>query len=260
MLVGYGVGTGNDLYLRLLARHIGKSFPASHHVAENMPGAGGIVDVQHLYNVAARDGTVLATPHAACDRAALRQCEARYDALEARLARQHQPRCRDLHHLGKSGIASIRMPSGARSRSLDRRIRRDNYFPKLLNAVLRTLFKTVLGYPDSGASALPWSAASLDGYCSFTWAAIKSARPNWLTDSRSMSSAAQHGQASRAAGRAIGRRSCARRGVGQIFHAGLGAQKMGRPVTTTPGVPPERHAARRRPSTPPCAIGLPGRR
>ena len=27
MLVGYGVGTGNDLYMRLLARHIGKHMP-----------------------------------------------------------------------------------------------------------------------------------------------------------------------------------------------------------------------------------------
>src|SRR5712675_1776657 len=61
MLVGYGVGTGNDLYLRLLARHIGKYIPGRPTmVPENMPGAGGIVMFNHLYNVAARDGTVLA--------------------------------------------------------------------------------------------------------------------------------------------------------------------------------------------------------
>src|SRR4029077_17578809 len=63
MLVGYGVGTGNDLYLRLLARHIGKYIPGKPTmVPENMPGAGGIVMFNHLYNVAARDGTVLAHP------------------------------------------------------------------------------------------------------------------------------------------------------------------------------------------------------
>jgi tripartite-type tricarboxylate transporter receptor subunit TctC len=63
MLVGYGVGTGNDLYLRLLARHIGKYIPGKPTmVPENMPGAGGIVMFNHLYNVAARDGTVIAHP------------------------------------------------------------------------------------------------------------------------------------------------------------------------------------------------------
>ena len=61
MLVGYGVGTGNDLYLRLLARHIGKHIPGKPTMApENMPGAGGIVMFNYLYNVAPRDGTVIA--------------------------------------------------------------------------------------------------------------------------------------------------------------------------------------------------------
>src|SRR5262245_47017324 len=63
MLVGYGVGTGNDLYLRLLARHIGKYIPGRPTmVPENMPGAGGIVMFNYLYNVAPRDGTVIAHP------------------------------------------------------------------------------------------------------------------------------------------------------------------------------------------------------
>src|SRR5215813_12018474 len=49
MLVGYGVGTGNDLYLRLLARHIGKFIPGKPTmVPENMPGAGGIVMFNYL--------------------------------------------------------------------------------------------------------------------------------------------------------------------------------------------------------------------
>src|SRR5215831_14799872 len=44
MLVGYGVGTGNDLYMRLLARHIGKHIPGRPTIVpENMPGAGSMV-------------------------------------------------------------------------------------------------------------------------------------------------------------------------------------------------------------------------
>jgi tripartite-type tricarboxylate transporter receptor subunit TctC len=59
MLVGYGVGTGNDLYMRLLARHIGKHIPGRPTIEpENMPGAGSMVMMNCLYNVAPHGGPV----------------------------------------------------------------------------------------------------------------------------------------------------------------------------------------------------------
>src|SRR5437016_14432483 len=63
MIVGYGTGTGNDLYMRLLARHIGKHIPGKPTIApENMPGAGSMVMMNYLYNVAPRDGTAIGVP------------------------------------------------------------------------------------------------------------------------------------------------------------------------------------------------------
>jgi tripartite-type tricarboxylate transporter receptor subunit TctC len=59
MLVGYGVGTGNDLYMRLLARHIGKHIPGRPTIEpENMPGAGSMVMMNYLSNVAPHGGPV----------------------------------------------------------------------------------------------------------------------------------------------------------------------------------------------------------
>ena len=44
MLVGYGIGTGNDLYMRLLARHMSKHIPGQPTIMpENMPGAGSLI-------------------------------------------------------------------------------------------------------------------------------------------------------------------------------------------------------------------------
>src|SRR5215475_13266943 len=82
MLVGYGVGTGNDLYLRLLARHMGKYIPGKPVMApENMPGAGGIVMFNYLYNVAPRDGTLIAHPSRSLVTEPLYgNAQARYDA------------------------------------------------------------------------------------------------------------------------------------------------------------------------------------
>src|SRR5438477_10764190 len=63
MLVGYGVGTGNDLYMRLLARHIGKHIPGRPTITpENMPGAGSMVMMNYLYNVAPGAGTAIGLP------------------------------------------------------------------------------------------------------------------------------------------------------------------------------------------------------
>jgi tripartite-type tricarboxylate transporter receptor subunit TctC len=56
-----GPGGGYDAYTRMVARHIGKHIPGQPTVVvQNMPGAGGMVTANHIYNVAAKDGTVFA--------------------------------------------------------------------------------------------------------------------------------------------------------------------------------------------------------
>ena len=60
ILVGFGVGGGGDSYARLLARHLGDYIPGKPTViVQNMPGAGGLVAMNYLYNAAPQDGTVI---------------------------------------------------------------------------------------------------------------------------------------------------------------------------------------------------------
>ena len=59
--VGYGAGGGYDTNTRLFARHFGKHIPGNPSViVQNMPGAGSMIAANHNYNVAPKDGTVLA--------------------------------------------------------------------------------------------------------------------------------------------------------------------------------------------------------
>jgi tripartite-type tricarboxylate transporter receptor subunit TctC len=59
LIVGSSAAGGYDTYGRLLSRHIGKHIPGNPaFVVQNMPGAGGMRSANHLYNVAAKDGTV----------------------------------------------------------------------------------------------------------------------------------------------------------------------------------------------------------
>ncbi len=59
--IGFGPGGGFDSYARLLARHLGNFIPGNPTIVpRNMPGGGGLVVVNHLYNVAPRDGRNIA--------------------------------------------------------------------------------------------------------------------------------------------------------------------------------------------------------
>src|SRR5580704_4681623 len=60
LVIGYPPAGAPDVYARLLARHLGKYIPGNPSIiARNMPGAGGLLAANHLFNVAPRDGTTL---------------------------------------------------------------------------------------------------------------------------------------------------------------------------------------------------------
>jgi tripartite-type tricarboxylate transporter receptor subunit TctC len=63
ILVGYGPGTGYDVYARLLGRHIGRHVPGQPGIViQNMPGAASLSMANHMYNVAPRDGSAIGMP------------------------------------------------------------------------------------------------------------------------------------------------------------------------------------------------------
>jgi tripartite-type tricarboxylate transporter receptor subunit TctC len=60
IVVGAAPGGGFDTYSRTIARHMGKYIPGRPAIiVENMPGAGFIVAVNHVYRVAKPDGLTL---------------------------------------------------------------------------------------------------------------------------------------------------------------------------------------------------------
>ena len=60
-LVASGPGATTDISARLVARYLGKHLPGNPNIiVQNMPGAGGVVAANHLYNVAKPDGLTIA--------------------------------------------------------------------------------------------------------------------------------------------------------------------------------------------------------
>src|SRR4030088_901921 len=62
LIIGYSVGSGYDIYARLLARFIGKHIPGGRAwVAKNIRGAGTPTAAMYPHGVAPKDGSVIAT-------------------------------------------------------------------------------------------------------------------------------------------------------------------------------------------------------
>src|SRR3954453_1510537 len=61
LIGGYSAGGGFDLYARTVANHLGRHIPGGPRIiVQNRPGAGSTRPASHLYNVAPKDGTVIA--------------------------------------------------------------------------------------------------------------------------------------------------------------------------------------------------------
>lgn len=61
MIIGFGSGGGYDLWGRSVARHMGRHLPGKPTmIAQNMPGAGSFAAANYIYNIAPKDGSVLA--------------------------------------------------------------------------------------------------------------------------------------------------------------------------------------------------------
>src|SRR5262245_44655501 len=71
-IVSTGAGGGYDIYARPLARHMGKYIPGNPTiVVQNMVGGGGMRAVNHLYNIAAKDGSIIGMVHSGLSTAPL---------------------------------------------------------------------------------------------------------------------------------------------------------------------------------------------
>ena len=60
MVVGYAPGGINDIGARLMGRYMVKNLPGEPNlIVQNMPAASGISAINHMFNVAPKDGTMV---------------------------------------------------------------------------------------------------------------------------------------------------------------------------------------------------------
>lgn len=176
-----------DIATRTMAEFLGPHLPGNPKIhSQNMPGGGGLVLANHLYNVAPKDGTVIAYvgPIAIDPLLNPETGRAKFDALKftwlGSLGAQHS--VLSLWHTAPTQtvedlfkIETVVAGTGAAATT--------DIYPKVLNAVLGTKFKLVTGYQGSKETYLAIERGESHGRFN-SWDALKSTVPHWLAEKK----------------------------------------------------------------------------
>jgi tripartite-type tricarboxylate transporter receptor subunit TctC len=249
IVVGHETGTGYDIYGRTLARHLGRHIPGTPNVAvQNMVGASGLAATNWLYNIAPKDGTVLATfVHTAI-----------FEPLAGNTAAKFDPAKFTWIGNMDEGVGVCGVSKAAGIEKFDDLRTKETIFGatgatgplgKYALAVKNLLgarIKLVAGYQGSASVKLAIQRGEVNGICGLSWSTVTS---YWKDDLDS--------GAFRPILQLSGKPQPELRGVPhvdgfaktaddqQLFGLIFGVQALGRIFVSPPAMPPERKAALR---------------
>jgi tripartite-type tricarboxylate transporter receptor subunit TctC len=251
ILVGSDVGGGYDLTARTLAHYFSRHLPGHPTViVQNKPGASSIVATNYVYEIAPKDGTVIAAVQRPIPFQTLfGDAGVRFDV-------------RRMQWLGSTTneLGVVVAWHTAPQQSVDDLFRSEmvvggtgpatdpELFPRAMNRVLGTRFRIVSGYPGQAQIALAMERGEIQGSGNWSFSDIEKGHPDWIAD-RKIRILLQLGLAKSSS--PVLRdvplimditRSPAERHVFEIL---MGMKALGRPYFVAPGVPRERTDALR---------------
>ena len=181
LVIGYPPAGSNDVYARLLARHIGRHIPGKPNiVAKNMPGAGSFLALGHVYNIAPKDGRVIGIG-------------APTSPLDEKLGTQGvRFKTAEFNWIGRINslinIVFMWKTSPVKTVADAQRIEATlsgtgagstvSIYPTVMNNVLGTKFKLIMGYKGSSEAQLAVERGEVEGH-STSWTAVKVGHPDW---------------------------------------------------------------------------------
>ena len=180
LIVSSSPGGGYDTYARLLAKHIGRFIPGNPTaIVQNMPGGGGVVATNFLYNVAPKDGTVFANI----------QRTVPFLPLFGHKGPKYDPvKFNWLGSLNNEVTICI-TNKDAKTKTFDDLLKTETIVggsgpndtetvPAILNNILDTKFRIIAGYPSSTAVTLAMERKEVSGVCS-SFGSTRAAYKDW---------------------------------------------------------------------------------
>lgn len=249
MVIGYSVGASYDFNGRIIARHLGRHLPGKPNiVVRNMPGAGSLVSTNHLYNAAARDGTVIGIFSRGNPMYPLLEGGAKFDAARLNWIGSTSKEVSFVVSSAKSPFKTVddirrgEMLVGGTGAGADTVV-----FPAILNATAGMRLKIVTGYPGIAEVMLALERDEVQGSGAMSLGTIRTARPKWLTDGTLNFLVTMALEPHRSVLRDVPLAANLARDATdrQALELILSRQSMAYPVAAPPGVPADRVAALR---------------
>ena len=187
VIVGGGEGAGFDIYARLLASFMGKHIPGNPTIiVQNMPGAGGVVAANYVYNIAPKDGTVMGAVNRTTAQAQLMNLPGvQFDA-------------RNFHWIGSLNnevALCVSWHEGSKVKEFKDLFEHELIIGSsaggegensshIMNRIMGTKFKVISGYKAGGNVLLAMERGEVNGRCAWSWSSIVTQRPQWLKDNK----------------------------------------------------------------------------
>jgi tripartite-type tricarboxylate transporter receptor subunit TctC len=251
-IIRSGVGGGYDQYSRLLGKHIGKHIPGRPSVLPvNMPGGGGIRAANYVAKIAPQDGTILTIVSQGLP---VDQALGLNPSFQADL--------RDFLWVGNLSSSNQVMVTWhtSPSKTFADLMKRETtigstqagsisvQMPAVLNNIIGTRIKIIFGYPDGRDVNIAMERGEVEGRATNPWASYVAVTPH-LVEKKLIIPVLQIGLVKdpALAGVPLMRDLKAINPADQaVIEFMSKATVVGRPIATTPNVPPERLAALRR--------------
>ncbi|MFM1815158.1 MAG: hypothetical protein RLZ98_1853 [Pseudomonadota bacterium] len=186
LLIGFTAGGGYDVYARMVARHMAKHIPGQPSILpKQMTGAGSRRAVQYLYNVAPKDGSVIATADQSIPLAqAMGDPSIKFDANKLIYIGNPNADNNVISVWTTSGVKTI---DDAKAKAVTLGTTGSNtssQYPLATNALLGTKFNLITGYPGGNDINFAMERGEVDGRGSNAWASWKATRPQWLAENK----------------------------------------------------------------------------
>jgi tripartite-type tricarboxylate transporter receptor subunit TctC len=251
-IIRSGVGGGYDQYSRLLAKHIGKHIPGRPSVIPvNMPGGGGIRAANYVAKIAPQDGTILTIVSQGLP---VDQALGLNPSFQADL--------RDflwIGNLSSSNQVMVTWHTSPTKTFADLMTRETTIgstqagsisvqMPAMLNNIVGTKIRIVFGYPDGRDVNIAMERGEVEGRATNPWASYLAVTPHLVEKKMivpilQIGLVKEPGLAHVPLLRELKTIDVADQPVLEFMSK---ATVVGRPIATSPNVPPERLAALRR--------------
>ncbi|HEY4136581.1 MAG TPA: hypothetical protein VGO34_15350 [Alphaproteobacteria bacterium] len=187
LIVTTDAGGGYDLASRNIARYMPNYIPGKpSFVVQNMPGAGSVKGTNYIYNVVAKDSTVMGSlgnqapfaPMLGMDQALFDPTKFNWlgsPAAEVGLLMVwHAVPVDTIEDATKREV--IMATSGGGSTSA--------FYARTFNSVFGTKLKVLSGYTGMTGAFLAMERGEVDGFPSAFWSSLKATKPDWIRDKK----------------------------------------------------------------------------